>query len=279
VAKAIKVKEPVTYEDFLAREWEQWKTFGGRDESNVYEPNYLYKVGEAVILGNQPDCRVEEVLMSGKLIHISHADRGTTYGNPYDNKRRLPMLVWWMDLEPISTVENTNFRRPYIHTNYTTTPLDSLVHTIYRRGLITSPTYQRDYVWSLEDKQRLVQSIFNRADIGKFLFLEHPYPENRLEVIDGKQRLDAIREFYEGRFEFKGKTWFQLSPEDKNAFMDVMTQSGTLNAELVKKSDVLWLFLTINAGGVPQTEEHLAHARKLYEEAVAEEAAKGKRGK
>ena len=68
----------------------------------------------------------------------------------------------------------------------------------YHRGLIDNPDYQRGYVWTLEDKQKLIQSIFNRADIGKFVFIEDEnYREYRLEVIDGKQRLRAILDYYE----------------------------------------------------------------------------------
>ena len=51
-----------------------------------------------------------------------------------------------------------------------------------------------------------------------------------------------------------------------------MIQAATLQRGKVKRSDVLWLFLQLNAGGVPQTEEHIAHARKLYEEAIAKES-------
>jgi hypothetical protein len=270
--RAAKKKEPVTYEDFLAEAWDQWGTRGAQDEPNIPESNYDYKVGESVKYGSRPDCRVEEVLQDGKLIHISSYDKGETYGTPYDNLRRLPILVWWTQITPLTPMEDTNFRTKPIFTHYTQNSLDGLVHQVYHRGLIASPDYQRDYVWTLADKQRLIQSIFNHADIGKFLFLEYPYPENRLEVVDGKQRLNAICEFIEGRFEFKGKTWFQLSTKDKGAFFDLMVQSGQLDATRVKKSDVLALFLSINAGGVPQTEEHIAKTRKLYEQALEEEA-------
>lgn len=266
-----KIKEPVTYEEFLAEAWSHWRTLGSEYEPQVNAPTYHYQVGEQVRYGMRPDCRVEEILKDGKLIHISSHDRGEVYGKPFDNHRRIPVLAWWMDLEPIVTMEDTKFSRPRIHTEYIQTGLDSLIHMVYRRGLITSPDYQRGYVWTLEDRQRLVQSIFDRADIGKFLFLEYPHPEYRLEVVDGKQRLNAICEFYEGRFAYKGKTWFQLSWSDKRAFMDVMVQMGKLDASRIKKSDILWLFLCINAGGVPQTEEHIATARALYEAELAKE--------
>lgn len=263
-------KAPETYEEFLALAHEQFKTLAA--DHHIPPANYHYQVGEVVLYGARHSCRVEEVLDNGRLLHISHHDRGESYGISFDNNRRLPLIVWWTDLVPVGPIEETNFSRPRIRMQYMQHDIGSLLHRAYSRGLIDSPIYQRGYVWSLADKQRLVRSVFNRTDIGKFVFLEYAYPENRLEVVDGKQRLNALMEFTQGRFEFEGKTWFQLSGQDKHAFLDVMIQSADLNAEYVKKSDILWLFLSVNTGGVPQTEEHVAKARKLYEEALAEEA-------
>ena len=264
-----KVVEPKTWEEFLVREWEQWRVH--HSEDHPPSVNYNYKVGQQVIYGRMPDCRVEEIHRDGQLIVISFHDRGENYGKPYDNNRRLPRICWWSDIDPIEPVEETKFSRPRIQTQYTQTSLDSLMHTAYRRGFIDSPDYQRGYVWTLEDKQRLIKSIFDRMDIGKFVTLEYPYPENRLEIVDGKQRLRAIMDFYEGRFAYEGKTWFQLSWMDKQSFTDIMVQVAQLDASMVKKSDILWLFLAINKGGVPQTEEHVSHARALYEKALQNE--------
>jgi Protein of unknown function DUF262 len=268
--KQVTKKEPTTWAEFLAAEWDQWRCHHHSDCPPTV--NYRYQVGNKVCYGNMQDAQVEEILEDGKLLVISYADRGESYGRPYDNNRRLPRICWWNDVDPISTIEDTHFNTPRKETHYTQSSLDSLVHQAYRRGLIDSPEYQRDYVWTLEDKQRLVKSIFDRADIGKFVLMQHPFPENRLEVIDGKQRLRAIMDFIEGRFAYEGKTWFQLSHNDKRSFFDIMVQVCQLEADRVKKSDVLWLFLSINRGGVPQTEEQVAKVKALYEQSIKEEA-------
>ena|SRR5271157_568148 len=64
---------------------------------------------------------------------------------------------------------------------------------------------------------------------------------------------------------------YELSNLDKQAFFDNMVQVATLDAEYVKKSDILWLFLSVNRGGVPQTEEHITKAQALYEKALESE--------
>ena len=79
-----------------------------------------------------------------------------------------------------------------------------------------NPDYQRDYVWELSDKQLLIDSIFNNIDIGKFAFIHLDYKTwNKTgyayEILDGKQRLKTIIDFYENRFSYKGIYYNDLS--------------------------------------------------------------------
>lgn len=67
------------------------------------------------------------------------------------------------------------------------------------------PDYQRPGgVWSLYKKQLFIDSLINRYDIPKFYFhyLMDPndVPGKKYAVIDGRQRLEAIWDFVEGRF-------------------------------------------------------------------------------
>ena len=62
--------------------------------------------------------------------------------------------------------------------------------------------YQRELCWSLEDKQNLIDAIYNYTDIGKFVVVRNSYEhlKNLIkrgytqgiafhELVDGKQRL------------------------------------------------------------------------------------------
>jgi Protein of unknown function DUF262 len=267
--KQPKIVPPVTWDDLVQAEKVLFSLHNSTD--HVSPVNYFFKVGEKVIIGALCDAIVEEVLDGGKLLLVSYHDKGSRYGVPYDAGRK-PRFFWWHDLHPVDTIKDTHFGRPRIFTQYSQTDLRSLIHTSYYRGFMDSPEYQREYVWTLADKQRLVRSLLERADIGKFLLLEHPYPENRLEVIDGKQRLAAIKDFVEGRYPYEGYTWFQFSQNDKFTFWDNMIQTATMQSDKVKKSDILWQFLSLNRGGVPQTEEHISKVKRLYEEAIEKEA-------
>lgn len=70
------------------------------------------------------------------------------------------------------------------------------------------PTYQRKgRRWSTSDKQYLVDSIINGFDVPKFYFADFTYSISQLNekkksyaVIDGKQRLEAIFDFFDDKF-------------------------------------------------------------------------------
>jgi hypothetical protein len=67
------------------------------------------------------------------------------------------------------------------------------------------PDYQRPGgVWSLSKKQLFIDSLINRYDIPKFYFHHligvHAAEGMRYAIIDGKQRLQAIWDFFDGKF-------------------------------------------------------------------------------
>ncbi|CBL45541.1 Hypothetical protein HDN1F_19580 [gamma proteobacterium HdN1] len=86
---------------------------------------------------------------------------------------------------------------------------DNSAWRLYRiRGVIkTDPEYQRaSDIWTDEKKQLLIDTILNGFDVPKMYFhkfsIKQITENNSCEyaVIDGKQRLEAIWDFIEGRF-------------------------------------------------------------------------------
>jgi hypothetical protein len=75
----------------------------------------------------------------------------------------------------------------------------------YRDGsLIVNRQYQRKLVWTIAEKQKLIDSILKDYPLPLFLLAEKPATESgkpsRLEVIDGMQRLNAIFSYIEHGF-------------------------------------------------------------------------------
>src|SRR4051812_17968171 len=70
-----------------------------------------------------------------------------------------------------------------------------------------SPPYQRrGRLWSPADKAYLIDSIINGFDVPKFYIAEFTYSDSKLNkkklpfaIIDGKQRFEAIFDFFEGQ--------------------------------------------------------------------------------
>ena len=127
---------------------------------------------------------------------------------------------------------------------------------------------------TLEDKQKLIDSIFKNIDIGKFAFIHKPFNSNEplYEILDGKQRINALCEFYENRFPYKGKYFNDLSARDRNHFCNY----GVDVAEIAQadKATILKYFLILNTGGKPISDTHLNKIKKLYEEELANNSVK-----
>jgi len=73
------------------------------------------------------------------------------------------------------------------------------------------PPYQRGYVWELTDKQQMILSINKNTDLASFVFNNETNGKKMIRtVIDGKQRITAIREFIRNEF-----CYVDVSDEDE----------------------------------------------------------------
>ena len=71
--------------------------------------------------------------------------------------------------------------------------------------------YQRKLVWTLHEKQKLVESVMKRYPIPAILFAEKGEAASQYEVIDGLQRLNALISFIEGAFPTIDGRFFDIS--------------------------------------------------------------------
>lgn len=75
------------------------------------------------------------------------------------------------------------------------------VYTLYAEDrLHVNRRYQRKLVWTLEEKQKLVDSILRKYPIPAILIAEREGAPGSYEIIDGLQRLHAIVSFIETSF-------------------------------------------------------------------------------
>lgn len=93
------------------------------------------------------------------------------------------------------------------------------VYSWYREDkLHVNRRYQRKLVWTLEEKQRLIESILKSYPIPAILIAERKGVSGTYEIIDGLQRLHAIVSFIETSFKTLDGKYFDIKhfPTAKN---------------------------------------------------------------
>lgn len=140
----------------------------------------------------------------------------------------------------------------------------------YSEGkFLVNRKYQRKLVWTVDEKEFLIDSIVNDLPIPLILLAQTD--DGKLEIIDGLQRLNAIISFIENRFSAKGK-YFDIkqssrakqSAEDglftaitkEDQLLDAKTCANFLDYQLAitiyptdNEAEITDIFGRINSGG------------------------------
>jgi uncharacterized protein with ParB-like and HNH nuclease domain len=66
-----------------------------------------------------------------------------------------------------------------------------------RRDRIDMPDFQREEVWTDQQKRQLIDTVLRGWHLPKFYFRK--IDDSTFDCVDGQQRLAAIWEFYDGR--------------------------------------------------------------------------------
>lgn len=136
--------------------------------------------------------------------------------------------------------------------------------------------YQRPFVWSVEDSQLLIESIYLGIECGKILVRKRGWDElQRMvdsgetelyfnDLVDGKQRLNAVRGFMTGEFpDMYGNYFGDLSMRAQSKFVNHQLFTYMEMPENSSDEDVINQFLKINFAGVPQSKEHIEFVKGI----------------
>lgn len=145
---------------------------------------------------------------------------------------------------------------------------------IYQNG--KKEYYQRDFVWSLKDKQLLIESIYQGIDCGKLLVRKRGWKELEQmaangetelafsDIVDGKQRLNTVKEFILGEFmDLDGNFYSDLSAYSQHKFTDHQLFSYSELPDNTLDVSVIRQFLKLNFTGVQQSVEHIKFVKSL----------------
>lgn len=236
-----------------------------REKEHLNPPTYKFNVGDRVLYGAFSPVFVTEVLDDGYGYRLSctktNEDR---LGNK--TEETVSRIASWVQVRPIIRPFAPCYTRDRgLHLDFFTTTIESLFSYKYGFGIDMEPDYQRDYVWNDDDKEALLDSIFNDYDIGKFVLIrrEDDY-DIGYEICDGKQRLSTLLDFYENRLPYKGYYYNELCGTDKYTF-----KCKSISMAIVSNAtdvDKLKIFLSINTNGRVMDKEHLNKVKEMLEE-------------
>src|SRR5690606_20353372 len=125
------------------------------------------------------------------------------------------------------------------------------------RAIDLNPTYQRRLRWDQKRQSKLIESFLMNVPVPPVFLNEDEY--GQYSVIDGKQRITAISEFFRGRLKLKGLEVFhelndQSFDELPLPLQRALKTRPTLRAVIILRQsdpDVKFnVFQRLNTGGV-----------------------------
>lgn len=110
--------------------------------------------------------------------------------------------------------------------------LDYLRHALQpgRELIDISPTYQRRLRWSNKKKSLLIESFLLNIPVPPIFLFERDY--NQYEVIDGRQRLDAVSSFLANEFALTGLEYWPELNRQRFTDLPMVLQKGLLRRSL-----------------------------------------------
>ncbi len=178
--------------------------------------------------------------------------------------------------EPLFSTEEIDDTEPYVGSPtpserevFTTTAdpdVETILNRIEDKSLILRPEFQRASVWDNVSKSRLIESLLLNLPIPPVFLAEDP--DGTRVVVDGQQRLNAVDDYYHGRYALKGlqvlsdlngKKWAELPPKlDRKILQRVIRTIviSPFSAPQIRFE----IFERLNTGGVPLTEQEIRNA-------------------
>ena len=163
--------------------------------------------------------------------------------------------VAWQQLPP----EREFFATPY------DPPVKTLVQEIQEKDLNVRPSFQRYSVWDVVRQSRFVESLLLNIPIPTLFFAEDD--DKTKVVVDGQQRLLAIKEFLENQYALtglevlaalNGKRFHELTGRQQKLLRNRTIRCLVISAR--SDSEIRFqVFERLNQGGVPLNAQEVRH--------------------
>lgn len=136
-------------------------------------------------------------------------------------------------------------------------------------GLDINPDFQRLHVWTEAQQIAYMEFVLRGGRTGRVIYLNHTHWSGQRDrqvpewfvLVDGKQRLEAIRRFFADEIRVFGSLYSEYSDDP-----DMLRQGFEIHVnDLPTRADVLKWYIEMNEGGTPHTLEEIAKAKRLLD--------------
>jgi hypothetical protein len=138
-------------------------------------------------------------------------------------------------------------------------------HEENKDGLFLDPDFQRGHVWTQAKQIAYVEYLLRGGDYSRLILFNHPNWmgsfKGPMELVDGKQRLEAVRAFMNNEIQAFG-TYYK---DFEGSISITNTLTFGINS-LKTRAEVLTWYLELNSGGVVHTEDELEKVRRMLAE-------------
>jgi len=150
-----------------------------------------------------------------------------------------------------------------------TAPISDLYNQMKTRELTTNRDYQRGQgLWPNNARSYFIDSILNEFPFPKVVIrqtVDLVSRKSKREIVDGQQRLGAIKDFVEDKFQlttvssnYRGKTFASLGEEEQSRFLSYEVSADVIVS--ATDDEILEIFRRINSYQLPLNDAEKRHA-------------------
>jgi hypothetical protein len=149
---------------------------------------------------------------------------------------------------------------------------DHLKHWGERGLLNLDPDWQRCHVWTEKQQEAFVEYVLRGGHGSRDIWFNCSSWmkgfDTPVELVDGKQRLEAVRKFLRNELAIFGGSFYKdFTDRMRMVKCDFVFHMNDLQT----RAEVIQWYLDINSGGISHTKAELDKARHLLERALVSE--------
>ncbi|XPP93312.1 DUF262 domain-containing protein (plasmid) [Photobacterium leiognathi subsp. mandapamensis] len=121
-------------------------------------------------------------------------------------------------------------------------------------GRFPLPSWQRGLVWTEEQNQNFIESVFQGYDLGSIMVNSWQEGDNGVMIpmsdilLDGQQRTNAVIQFTRNAFPYEGYYWNDLNRREQRVFLE--TQIGIKKTRCFDEEILKKVYNHLNFSGV-----------------------------